>query len=147
MTRSPTASSRTSVAANVAVIMLIWGAVVLGAIAFVSWWAPWETARPAVPVTAPTAQDLRLSAIASAGEALRRATRDPESVIFESVKANAGATVICLQYRAKNGFGGMTREVLVLTPKGTSQEMAAWNTSCRADVSSDEMALYVLNKR
>lgn len=146
MTRSPAASSRTSVAANVAVIMLVWGAVVLGAIAFVFWWAPWETAKP-VPVPAPTAQDLRLSTIASAGEALRRAARDPESVIFESVKANAGATVICLQYRAKNGFGGMTREVLVLTPKGASQEVAAWNKSCRADVSSDETAMFVLNKR
>jgi transcriptional regulator with XRE-family HTH domain len=59
--------------------------------------------------------------------------RDPESVVFEEVYATADAGVICFQYRARNGFGGMGRELLVLAHGEVSQEAIAWVRHCPSD--------------
>jgi hypothetical protein len=45
--------------------------------------------------------------------AIRKSSRDPSSTTFESVGVNSDATVVCVQYRSRNGFGGMNREAAV----------------------------------
>src|SRR5690606_21641937 len=40
---------------------------------------------------------------------VKQSLRDPDSLIWESIRANDDASVICLEYRARNGFGGMNR--------------------------------------
>lgn len=48
------------------------------------------------------------------GKAVRKAARNPESVVFEAVLVNQKGTEACAQYRAQNGFGGMSRESIVV---------------------------------
>lgn len=56
--------------------------------------------------------------------------RDPSSVEWEAIRANDDASVICLQYRAKNGFGGFSREIAVLAQDKASTDKKAWNKHC-----------------
>jgi hypothetical protein len=61
---------------------------------------------------------------------LKAALRDPESVQWESIRANDDASLVCLQYRARNGFGGMNREVAIVQGNKVSQRAADWNKHC-----------------
>lgn len=61
---------------------------------------------------------------------IRESMRDPESLKFESLRVNDEGSVVCAEYRARNGFGGMNQEILVLTAKGPSQSANAWNKHC-----------------
>lgn len=45
--------------------------------------------------------------------AIRKSMRDPDSTVFETVGVSADATVACVQYRSRNGFGGMNREAAI----------------------------------
>ena len=56
--------------------------------------------------------------------------RNPESVKWESISANDDASVVCVQYRAQNGFGGMNREIVVYAKGKVSQSAAVWNRHC-----------------
>jgi hypothetical protein len=39
--------------------------------------------------------------------------RNPDSVKFEKILSNIDGTIICVQYVAQNGFGGMNRSIAV----------------------------------
>lgn len=65
-----------------------------------------------------------------AAAAIKKAMRDPDSLTWESIRSNDDASVICLEYRARNGFGGMNREFAVLANGKASQKPAAWNKHC-----------------
>lgn len=75
-------------------------------------------------------ENKRYSAAAGATKTLRDSMRDPDSLKFESVRVNDDASVICAEYRARNGFGGMNREHIVVTTTRTSQSAADWNKHC-----------------
>jgi hypothetical protein len=61
---------------------------------------------------------------------VKASLRNPESVKWELIAANDDASVVCIQYRAQNGFGGMGREITVYANGITSQSVAAWNKHC-----------------
>lgn len=61
---------------------------------------------------------------------LKQNLREPDSVVWEQIYANDDATTICITYRARNGFGGMNRESVVIANGKASQEPAAWNRHC-----------------
>ena len=63
-------------------------------------------------------------------KAIKGNLRDPSSVDWEVIRANDDASVICLQYRAKNGFGGYAREIAVLAQDRASADKKAWNKHC-----------------
>lgn len=42
---------------------------------------------------------------------LKRSLRDPDSFVMENFLANDDASLICIVYRAKNGFGGYQRSI------------------------------------
>jgi hypothetical protein len=96
---------------------------------------------PSTP-TAPTVADTPAIAARKAKEeatfqktvvfaaGVKRALRDPPSVVWETIMANGDASVICLEYRARNGFGGMSREFAVYADGKASQSSDAWNRSC-----------------
>ncbi|MFH2082075.1 MAG: zinc ribbon domain-containing protein [Pseudomonadota bacterium] len=60
--------------------------------------------------------------------------RDPDSLKFETVLVNEDASVVCVKYRARNGFGGMNRELLVTTTKNTWQDAGGWNRNCLGEM-------------
>lgn len=61
---------------------------------------------------------------------IKSASRDPDSVVFESIGSNDDASIVCVEFRARNGFGGMNRETAVLAKGKISQSSAVWNKSC-----------------
>src|SRR6476469_7596301 len=52
----------------------------------------------------------RLVSAATVMASIKASLRDPQSVQWSSVKSDAEGTVVCVEYRARNGFGGMNVE-------------------------------------
>jgi hypothetical protein len=78
-----------------------------------------------------------------AAKALRQAARNPDSFVLEKalVMPNGAA---CLEYRAQNGFGGMSREQAVvpadsdkLLATGAGGFDSAWNSQCAGKTGAD----------
>lgn len=66
--------------------------------------------------------------------ALREAARNPASFMVERVIASDDGSVVCVQYRAQNGFGGMNREVAVFDgSKPGTTDTAVVNRKCQVD--------------
>lgn len=62
--------------------------------------------------------------------AIRDANRNPSSVTWDSIRANDDASLICIEYRGQNGFGGMNKEFVVFVKDAPSQKVAMWNKHC-----------------
>lgn len=75
---------------------------------------------------------------------LKKSLRDPESLVLESVRANDDATIICIEYRARNGFGGMNRELAIYANRKVSQEPKFWNTYCTKPLNNMKHVKYAL---
>lgn len=103
---------------------------------------------PATPVTTPPedpviaakkAADLkRYAAAVGAADALKKNLRDPESLRIDSMRVNDDATVVCTEYRAKNGFGGMNRAIAGFVKGSGFTDAASWNKHCRG-VMTDQL--------
>ncbi len=63
-------------------------------------------------------------------KSLKDSMRDPDSFVVESLRVNDDGTVACVEYRAKNGFGGMNREFAVYKKEKITKDAGAWNASC-----------------
>jgi hypothetical protein len=66
-------------------------------------------------------------------KSVRSSLRDPESFVVEFVGVNEDSTVACVEYRAKNGFGGMNKEFAVYAKDKISQSPESWNKYCRTN--------------
>lgn len=62
--------------------------------------------------------------------ALKSSLRDPDSLVIEAFLSNDDATTVCIAYRAKNGFGGMNREAIVIIDGKVKKDAATWNKTC-----------------
>ena len=69
---------------------------------------------------------------------LRQAMRDPDSLVFEKILASDDGGVVCIRYRARNGFGGMDRERATFTGGPGTTSGAAWNKHCAHVALNDE---------
>lgn len=81
---------------------------------------------------------------AMAAAAVKSAMRDPDSLTWETIRANDDASVICMEYRARNGFGGMNREFAVLVNGKASQKPEAWNKHCTQPLTDMKHVKYAL---
>lgn len=84
----------------------------------------------AADVAKKEAEDKQFYAAAGLAKTIKDAARDPDSLVMEALYVNDDTSVACAQYRARNGFGGMNRELLVVTKTKTSQSTASWNRHC-----------------
>lgn len=75
----------------------------------------------------------RMNKVSVAVIAVHNVMRDPESLRWSLVLANADASVICLEYRARNGFGGMNVENLVFVKDMPYKSVTKWNKHCTSD--------------
>lgn len=87
-------------------------------------------------VAAPTKEstdpniELRFQKTVLVAKTVKAALRNPDSVQWGGMLANDDASVICIEYRAQNGFGGMNLEYVAFA-KGKLQTSAeAWNKHC-----------------
>jgi len=76
------------------------------------------------------ADEIRFQKTVIAANAVKKAQRNPDSLVWEDIYANDDASVICLLYRAQNGFGGMNKEHIVFVGGKPSQSGAIWNKRC-----------------
>lgn len=92
-----------------------------------------ETATPAVSAADAEADTRRVATATEAANAIKRVAREPESVKFEALGVSDDAQVVCMQYRARNGFGGMAREFAIFSGnRGSTATAAAWAKKCTA---------------
>lgn len=73
----------------------------------------------------------RLGVVRGAVAQLRQGLRDPDSLVIESARVAGDAAQVCIEYRAKNGFGGTNKEFVVFTSKKVYPNNAGvWNKQC-----------------
>jgi DNA-directed RNA polymerase subunit RPC12/RpoP len=71
---------------------------------------------------------------------IRDSMRDPDSFVVERVTANDDASVICVQYHARNGFNGMNREQVVVDNGKGNKGADAWKKRCTSSMHDMNMA-------
>lgn len=94
---------------------------------------------------APTGDQIRqqkvsqqISEISDGAWAIRKAMRNPDSFMVDSVSYNQKTASICYKYRAQNGFGGMNTEHTILENSGTfiyesnSKFSTIWAKECNS---------------
>ena len=89
----------------------------------------------AEPSASPKPDDIASMALLT-GESLKKAMRDPDSLVIEQAYGRTekhGVTYICVSYRGNNGFGGKSKEHAVFTLAGGDQSAHAWNKYCVGD--------------
>lgn len=84
-------------------------------------------------------RELVFQKVVLALKTIKSSARNPDSIAWESIDANEDGSVICVAYRGQNGFGGMSKEVVVLAKGKASQTADAWNKSCAHKPLSDMM--------
>ena len=74
-------------------------------------------------------------------KALKASLRNPDSLSFESILANEDGSVICMKYRAQNGFGGMNIGHVVFKNGDPSESHASWHANCAGKILNDVTAV------
>lgn len=92
--------------------------------------APPKAEKTPDQIAAEAKAERRHLAAVVAMRAIKKTLRDPASVEWEDVLVNDDATVICIVLRAKNGFGGYTRETISIANGEASKAEKAWNKHC-----------------
>jgi hypothetical protein len=87
-------------------------------------------AQLATEQAAADAEKKRYATTASALEFIMKHARNPASVVVELAGASDDASVVCIQYRAQNGFGGMARETVSLVNGKIGSDPKQWNKNC-----------------
>lgn len=72
----------------------------------------------------------RYSVAMAAAASLKQAVRDPESLRFDSMRVSNDGSVICTEYRARNGFGGMNKSIAVFVNGTGGIGIERWNKHC-----------------
>lgn len=76
------------------------------------------------------AEKKRYMTTASAVEFVMKHARNPSSVVIELAGASDDSSIVCIQYRAQNGFGGMSRETISLVNGKIGSDPKQWNKNC-----------------
>ncbi|HKN31539.1 MAG TPA: hypothetical protein VJY34_28145 [Roseiarcus sp.] len=63
-------------------------------------------------------------------EQLRQTMHDPDSLVVEFAGVTEDATTVCMQYRAKNGFGGYDKAIAIDTGGRIASDVSTWNRLC-----------------
>lgn len=66
----------------------------------------------------------------AAGEALKRAARDPDSLVIEDARGSDDGNILCVRYRGRNGFGGMDRESVAFLGGVAHGSRSFWRSHC-----------------
>ncbi|MBY0240310.1 MAG: zinc ribbon domain-containing protein [Burkholderiaceae bacterium] len=61
---------------------------------------------------------------------VKHSMREPESAVWRAIHANDDASIVCIEYSGRNGFGGMSREMISVADGKPSQSADAWNKRC-----------------
>lgn len=87
-------------------------------------------AQIASEAAAKSADTNRFSVARATSAALKQAAREPESVKFDSLRVNEDGTVVCAEFRGRNGFGGMALEHVAVVKGKPDSSVTGWNRQC-----------------
>lgn len=87
--------------------------------------APTAPAKPVDPNA-----DLRFNKTLLVVKSIKAALRNPDSAQWNIILANDDASVVCVEYRAQNGFGGMNIEQATFAKGKIQTSVSAWNKNC-----------------
>jgi hypothetical protein len=104
---------------------------------------------PSAPVVSPAQQAANVKneaafqrAVAGAKQ-LKSSMRNPDSFVLGETLV-MGDAAVCYDYRSQNGFGGMSADQAVLSPKGqfksdeSSGFTSLWNKECASKTGTDK---------
>lgn len=96
------------------------------------------TKSPAPPKTAAElaqekAAEDRFQTTAALVALLKKSTRNPDSFQIDSVGANDDASIVCINFRGQNGFGGISVESVVFDNGKASKSEKDWKRLCTAN--------------
>lgn len=97
------------------------------------------TAKPADPK-----KEAAFQKTVAVVRSIKASLRDPSSVQWEAILRNEDATVVCVVYRARNGFGGMNVEQVAYANKKLSTSGAVWNKNCANKPLIDERKIRIV---
>ena len=126
------------------------GIVVLVVVAVVALSAVVDSLKPSAPTKTPAQieaerkADAAIKKVAGSMSFVKANNRNPDSVVWESVRANDDASVVCIEYRGQNGFGGMTRGMMIVVNTTAYQDAAAWNRFCTTPLQDMMRAKFVM---
>ena len=63
-------------------------------------------------------------------KSVKASLRNPDSVVWSGILANDDASVVCIEYRAQNGFGGMNLGQIAYVKGKLQTSAAVWNKNC-----------------
>lgn len=72
----------------------------------------------------------RLAVAISGLKTVKKALRNPLSVQWDYVLINDDSKILCISYRAQNGFGGMSHETILFLNGNPRSDAKAWNANC-----------------
>lgn len=70
------------------------------------------------------------------------AAHDPESIQWTMVRVNEDATVVCVEFRARNAFGALVKQFGVVTSQGLSNDPKVWNKKCLGQMYEETSATF-----
>jgi hypothetical protein len=77
-----------------------------------------------------TKDTIRRNMAWAAKSTITDAARNPDSVSFAYVGVNEDASLVCIRYRAQNGFGGMNVDTVAFLNGVPKQSSSFWNARC-----------------
>lgn len=91
-------------------------------------------ARTPEQIAADTAKEKALTrrenAANGVARALKDSMRDPDSLKIDSMRVSDDSKTVCVEYRAKNGFGGYNRELVTYLDGKGKKGVDIWNKNC-----------------
>lgn len=72
----------------------------------------------------------RITSTVRTRRSIEQNLRDPKSVEWVSTAASEDGSVVCVVYRARNGFGGMSLERAAMVDQAIRTDSATWQQNC-----------------
>lgn len=103
-----------------------------------------EPPKTAEQTAAKEAADMRAKMAYVLIRKVKKSLREPESLDVINVFSNEKADLLCMKYRARNGFGGYSIGYYVIGEFGDSDSVKAWNAMCMSEMYDVTSAKHLL---
>ncbi len=100
---------------------------------------------PAAPSASPSVENTdklsRERVATEVGKAIKASVNDPDSLAIDKGLADDKGDLVCVEFRARNGFGGMVREMVAYRKGVPTTSPKFWNGHCRTELFDETWAV------
>ena len=117
-------------------LLIFFGLVIVGSIFSESAKSPSENNNSLSPEEKAAAEkakkrkDEAFTRVVQVLHSIKSAAREPESVKWENILGDEDANIVCVEYRAKNGFGGYSKGLASFYKGKIHTDVSSWNQWC-----------------